>query len=128
MEEKIQQIISSHKGTKREDLIPVLQKVQEEYNHLPEEAIYTISNQLGIPASKVYSIASFYNLFRFQRTGKYHICLCRGTACHLSKSAELLRKLKKELKIEPGQATPGATSPPSCASIRFTIRKWKQVV
>lgn len=106
MVEKIQQIINAHQGNKREDLIPILQEVQAHYNHLPEEAIYAISHELCIPASKVYSIATFYNLFRFQRIGKYHIRLCRGTACHLSKSSELLRELKKDLKIAPGQATP----------------------
>ncbi len=105
MEEKLQTIITSYPNSKREDLIPILQKIQEEFNYLPQEAIYAVSKELEMPASKVYSIASFYNLFRFQAIGKYHIRVCNGTACHLSKSSDLLREIKKELKIESGHAT-----------------------
>lgn len=106
MEDKIKQIISSFPNGKREDLIPILQKIQEVFHYLPQEAIYAVSAELQIPASKVYSIASFYNLFRFQAIGKYHIRVCRGTACHLSRSSDMLRELRKELKIDPGQCTP----------------------
>ncbi|HKK10498.1 MAG TPA: NAD(P)H-dependent oxidoreductase subunit E [Bacteroidales bacterium] len=105
MENKLQEIITSNSNSKREDLIPILQRIQEEFNYLPQEAIYAVSKALEMPASKVYSIASFYNLFRFQAIGKYHIRVCNGTACHLSKSSDLLREIKKELKIEPGHAT-----------------------
>ncbi len=107
MEEQVKEIINGHAGNKREDLIPILQKIQQKYNHLPEDAVYLVSKELNIPASKVYSIATFYNLFRFRQTGKYHIQICRGTACHLEKSSELLRELKKNLKTEPGQSTSG---------------------
>lgn len=107
MEEKVKEIIDGYAGNKREDLIPILQRIQDKYDHLPEEAVYLVSKELSIPASKVYSIATFYNLFRFRQTGKYHIQVCRGTACHLEKSSDLLRELQKNLKIEPGQSTSG---------------------
>lgn len=106
MEDKIKQIITSFPNGKREDLIPILQKIQDAFQYLPEDAIYTVSSELNMPASKVYSIASFYNLFRFQAIGKHHIRVCRGTACHLSRSADILREIIKELRIEPGQCTP----------------------
>ncbi|MFW5974793.1 MAG: NAD(P)H-dependent oxidoreductase subunit E [Bacteroidota bacterium] len=107
MEEQVRKIINGHAGNKREDLIPILQKIQQKYNHLPEEAVYLVSQELNIAASKVYSIATFYNLFRFRKTGKYHIQVCRGTACHLEKSSELLRVLEKNLKTESGQSVSG---------------------
>jgi NADH:ubiquinone oxidoreductase subunit E len=50
-------------------------------------------------------VATFYNQFRFEPKGKYHIQVCRGTACHVSGSSELLDELQNVLKIEAGQTT-----------------------
>lgn len=106
MEDKVKKIIQTFPNNKREDLIPILQSIQEEFDYLSEEAVYCVSQELEIPPSKVYSIATFYNNFRFKAIGKYHIKVCRGTACHLSKSFEILRELEKELKIKAGEVTP----------------------
>ena len=50
-------------------------------------------------------MATFYNQFRFQPQGKFHVQVCRGTACHVKGSASLLEAVKRELKVEPGQTT-----------------------
>jgi NADH-quinone oxidoreductase E subunit len=89
----------------RDSLIPILQAVQEEEGYLSEAAVVGISRHLGIPASKVYGVATFYNQFRFQPKGKYHILLCRGTACHVKGSAKVLEAVMRYLKIEPGRTT-----------------------
>ena len=89
----------------RDSLIPILQAVQEEQGYLSETAVVHISRHLGIPASKVYGVATFYNQFRFQPKGRYHILVCRGTACHVKGSAKVLDAIIKFLKIEPGKTT-----------------------
>ena len=58
-----------------------------------------------LPASKVYGVATFYNQFRFTPKGKYHIMLCRGTACHVKGSLKLLDAVTRTLKLQPGQTT-----------------------
>jgi NADH:ubiquinone oxidoreductase subunit E len=50
-------------------------------------------------------VATFYNQFRFQPIGKYHILVCRGTACHVKGSAAVLKALQQALKIEAGTTT-----------------------
>ncbi len=50
-------------------------------------------------------MATFYNQFRFQPLGKYHIQLCRGTACHVKGSANVLSAFQRELDIEAGQTS-----------------------
>jgi NADH-quinone oxidoreductase subunit E len=92
-------------GAGRDALIPVLQDIQETFGYLPREAIETLSEKMKIPASKIFGVASFYNQFRFQPIGKYHILICRGTACHVKGSLNVLQALEKELKIKAGQTT-----------------------
>ena len=84
---KVQQVIDRFERAGRDSLIPILQAVQHEQGYLSEDAVASISRHLAIPASKVYGVATFYNQFRFQPKGKYHILICRGTACHVKGSA-----------------------------------------
>ncbi len=90
---------------KRDSLIPILQKAQETHGYLSEEAIAEIGRHLKLPASKVYGVATFYNQFRFHPAGKFHVQVCRGTACHVKGSLSLLDTVKNELKLLPGQTS-----------------------
>jgi len=89
----------------RDNLIPILQEIQQAEGYLSEKSIQEVGKALNLPSSKVYGVATFYNQFRFEPTGKYHIMLCRGTACHVLGSATVLAKLEKHLKIKAGQTT-----------------------
>ncbi|HNT30427.1 MAG TPA: NAD(P)H-dependent oxidoreductase subunit E [bacterium] len=60
---------------------------------------------MKLPVSKVYGVATFYNQFRFHAPGKYHIQLCRGTACHVKGSLGVLEAVKRYLKIEANETT-----------------------
>ena len=101
----IQEILARHPKAGRDHLIPILQEIQESQGFLSRQAVIEVSRHLGLPASKIYGVATFYNQFRFQATGRYHIQLCRGTACHVKGSANVLEMTKKLLSIEPGQTT-----------------------
>lgn len=105
MSDNLDAILARYNGASRDALIPMLQEVQAAYGYLPREAIVRIGRHLGLPASKVYGVATFYNQFRFQPKGRYNIVLCRGTSCHVKGSGRLLDTLKKHLKIEPGNTT-----------------------
>ena len=98
-------ILKQFAEAKRDSLIPILQKAQEEHGYLSEEAISEIGRHLKLPASKVYGVATFYNQFRFTPKGKYHIMLCRGTACHVKGSLKLLEAVQRTLKLHAGQTT-----------------------
>lgn len=101
----VENVIGRFEHAGRDSLIPILQAVQEEQGYLSEDAVARISRHLGIPASKVYGVATFYNQFRFQAKGKYHVMVCRGTACHVKGSAKVLDMVTKALRIEPGKTT-----------------------
>ncbi len=103
--EAVETILSQHPRAGRDALIPILQEVQEAEGYLSRESVVRIGQHLSLPASKIYGVATFYNQFRFQPNGTYHIQVCRGTACHVKGSAAVLDALESELEIEAGSTT-----------------------
>ncbi len=104
MRERLSPILTPYQG-QRGALIPILQKVQEEFGYLPEEAISEIAKFLGISESESYGVASFYAQFRFERQGKHTVKVCQGTACHVRGSRRILDTVQRELGIQPGQTS-----------------------
>lgn len=98
-------ILNEYKDVKG-SLITILQKTQDVYGYLPQDAIKYISESTGIPQSKIIGVATFYTQFRFEPVGKYMIMLCQGTACHVNGSKMIEQTVKEELGIEDGQTTP----------------------
>ena len=105
IEEKLTEVFKRFKGTK-DELIPILEAVQEEFGYLPREAMLKISRRLRIPESNIYGVATFYALFRLKPSGKNIIRVCRGTACHVRGGARILQEFENRLGIKPGETTP----------------------
>lgn len=89
----------------RGNLIPILQQVQHELGYLPEEAMQAIADFLHISNSTVYSISTFYTQFKLVPSGRNVVRVCRGTACHVRGSANLLRDIERRLCIKPEETT-----------------------
>ena len=87
------------------DLIPLLQRVQEQHGFISEEAVEHISRFLKISENQIYGVASFYSQFRFTEPGRNSIKVCLGTACHVRSGQILLDAVERELDISPGQTT-----------------------
>lgn len=104
-EVQIETVLQEFPDAGRDELIPILQAMQERYGYLSREIVREVGRHLHLPTSKVYGVATFYNQFRFQPIGRYHIQVCRGTACHVKGSLGLLETIQQELKIQPGQTT-----------------------
>lgn len=89
----------------KENLIQMLQEIQREQGYLTDNDIRCVGKYIRMPVSRIYSIATFYNQFRFSPIGRYHFRVCRGTACHVIGSVTVLQEITKQLGIEPGQTT-----------------------
>ena len=89
-------ILRLFKG-KKEELIPILQKVQEEFGYIPSECMLDIGRFIKVPESKVYGTATFYTQFRFNPKGRTQIMVCRGTACHVKRSLQILESIERVL-------------------------------
>jgi NADH:ubiquinone oxidoreductase subunit E len=99
----IREILESYSG--HEDLIPAMQAIQKEFGYLSEENLELLSKKIGVPLSQISGVATFYNWFKLKPIGKYHISICRGTACHVHNSLQLLQFVEKKLKIKAGELT-----------------------
>ena len=100
----IDEVIAQYPA-QREHLISILQEVQGEYGYLSRESIDTISGYLKLPSSKIFGVATFYNQFRLNKPGRIQIAVCRGTACHVKGSLNLLDSVKTLLDIDVGQTS-----------------------
>jgi NADH-quinone oxidoreductase E subunit len=101
----IEPIVSKYPPGRRDALIPLLQDVQDAHGYLSRDAVIRIGRHLRLPASKVYGVATFYNQFRFQPLGRFHVQVCRGTACHVKGSLQTLLAIQRTLSIKPGQTS-----------------------
>jgi len=86
-------------------VIPVLQEIQEIYGYIPPVAIERIAENMGIPASEIYGIVTFYGQFRLQPIGKNLIKVCHGTACHLSGAERIAQALALAVGAEEGETS-----------------------
>lgn len=105
MHTDITEITEKYKNTGRDQLIPMLQDIQNKLGFLSEDSIKQVAKKLSLPASKIFGVATFYNQFRFEPKGKYHIQVCRGTACHVLGSATVLEQIEKEVGVKAGKTS-----------------------
>jgi len=103
-EERLPEILDEFDGSP-EELIPMLQNVQRTLGYVPEGALLEIARLTGLPAARVFGVATFYAQFRLQPVGEYIIKVCRGTACHVSGSDVLLEDIQNHLQVCPGETT-----------------------
>lgn len=87
-------------------LIGALEKIQDLCGYLPGEALVLASEELNVPLSQVYAVATFYNAFSLKPKGKHRLHVCMGTACHVRGSPQVLYRLELKLGVQPGDTTP----------------------
>jgi NADH:ubiquinone oxidoreductase subunit E len=87
-------------------LMPVMQKAQEIFGYLGEEIQACISENLGVPMTEIYGVATFYSQFALEPKGKHVIGVCLGTACYVRGAQAVLDALAKELDVPVGKTTP----------------------
>ncbi len=98
----IDRIVSKYHGNPAM-LIPMLQDLQEEHNHLPREKLVDLAARLGVPLSRIYSVATFYKAFSLKPRGKHVVHVCMGTACHVRGAQRILEGIERKLGIKAGE-------------------------
>lgn len=88
----IDQVLPDH-ACDASQIIAIMQDVQGKYRYLPKDALRYIADKVGISESKIYGVATFYENFSLDVKGKYVLKVCRGTACHVRKSGNVLQAL-----------------------------------
>ncbi len=101
----IQQALEAH-GDTEEALVAVLQYVDEALGYVPTLAIVEIARRMGLPPSRVYSVATFYTMISTQPRGRHVIQFCESAPCHVSGGGELWQALRHTLGVGGGETTP----------------------
>ena len=103
---KAEQIIDQMSPVRPTDLIPLLQRLQDVYGYLPPAVVLAVCTQTGLPASRVFGVATFYEQFHLEPSGRHVVRCCRGTACHVKGGRNIARALERELGVNEGETTP----------------------
>jgi len=104
MEQQIAEIVSGY-GADKGSIIAILQDVQEKFSYLPRPALVEVSRALGIPLSRVLSLATFYKAFSLKPKGRHPVHVCLGTACHVRGAQLVIEKFERELGIKTGETS-----------------------
>jgi NADH:ubiquinone oxidoreductase subunit E len=87
-------------------LIPLVQRIQNEFGYIPPQAIPVLAQALKLFPSQVQGVISFYEQLYTRPRGKKIVRVCRGTACHVRGGKTILKLVKQNLGIEEGETTP----------------------
>lgn len=90
----------------KDALLEVLNTAQEAFGYLSEDLLIYISQQLKVPLSRVYGVATFYHMFTFSPLGEHNCIICTGTACHVKGSDRIVQALSEAFAVDAGDTTP----------------------
>jgi NADH:ubiquinone oxidoreductase subunit E len=102
---RIDELIADYQGQKWA-LIPLLQKIQEEFGYIPPEATQPIARAFALFPVQVQGVISFYAQLYTRQQGRNVVRVCRGTACHVRGGKTILKLVKQQLGLEEGETTP----------------------
>ena len=99
---------------RRSALMPLLWEVQRNERYISEARMHEIAEIVGITATEVKGVLSFYSTYHEQPVGRYHIQVCSTLSCALAGSDEMYDHLVNELGIVNGETD---------AEGRFSLQK-----
>src|SRR4051812_37337354 len=86
------QIAKYPEGRQASAVIPLLWKAQEQAGGwVPEAAIRSVGELLGLAYIRVLEVATFYTMFNLAPVGRYHVQLCGTTPCRLRGANDLIK-------------------------------------
>jgi formate dehydrogenase subunit gamma len=80
-------------------LLPILHGIQEEFGHVPQDALPVIAEALNISKAEVHGVVTFYHDYRSHPAGRHVLKLCQAEACQSMGSDAIASKLKQLLGI-----------------------------
>jgi len=86
-------------------LIEVLHAAQELFGYLDDDVLIYVGRSLGVPLSRVYGVATFYNFFSLKPHGEHTCVVCLGTACYVKGAGALLSAVEATQGMRAGETT-----------------------
>jgi NADH-quinone oxidoreductase subunit E len=89
LRERIEEAMSRYPQV-RSASIPALWEVQRHYGWCTPEGIRQAAAVMGLTPAYLESVASFYDLFRLEPTGRHRILVCHNISCWMRGADDLL--------------------------------------
>jgi len=86
--------------------LPILHALQEEFGHVPEEAVPLVAQALNLSRAEVHGVVTFYHDFSRTPPGRHVLKLCRAEACQAMGSDDLAARAQRRLGVKLGETTP----------------------
>ena len=85
--------------TKQAALLPVLWVAQETWGWISKESSEEVARILGLPASHVDGVLTFYTMFNLRPVGRNLLQVCTSISCHLLGAGALVEHCGRKLGI-----------------------------
>ncbi len=103
--DRIQQLVKEYPNTKSA-LVPALYVAQRDNGgHLSRDSMVEVAEELSLPESHVFGVATFYSMFYFEPVGKHLVQVCGTSPCRLRGAANAIDCFKGKLGLEIGQTS-----------------------
>jgi NADH-quinone oxidoreductase E subunit len=101
-QERARQIMSRY-PEKRSAVMPLLYLAMAEEGHLSDEGMKEVAEWCDITPAQVLSVASFYTMYKREKTGKYLISCCTSISCMLLGGDDVLHAVEDESGVPHGE-------------------------
>jgi NADH-quinone oxidoreductase subunit E len=95
---EIAAIVVSYPPERRYSLA-ILQDIQREHGHIPEEALTVVKGHVGTTEAQLFALVTFYKALSLTPKGRHVVKLCDGTACHMRGASNLADAVRHHLSI-----------------------------
>jgi NADH-quinone oxidoreductase subunit E len=85
--------------TKQAALLPVLWVAQETWGWISKESSEEVARILGLPASHVDGVLTFYTMFNLRPVGRNLLQICTSISCHLLGAGALVEHCARKLGV-----------------------------
>ena len=110
-------------GHQQSAVMAALAIAQDQHGWLPEDVINAVADYLDMPPIAVYEVASFYNMYNLQPTGRCKLTLCTNLPCALSGANRAAAHLKQRLGIGFGETTADGQFHPQGRGVPGRVRR-----
>lgn len=97
--------IVQERGAHPSAVLQIMLDINHHYHYLPRESLEWLAEQVHMPISQIFSVATFFKVFSLTPRGRTLVHVCTGTACHVKGTPRIIERLEKELNLKPGETT-----------------------
>lgn len=103
--ERAQEIIARYPD-KRSAVMPLLYLAMSEEGWLTEKGMEEVGLLVDMTPAQVQAVASFYTMYKRERTGRYLISVCTSISCMLLGADDVMAAVEDESDVPHGETDP----------------------